>query len=273
MTYANFLLIFLGIPILLAGIVTWIDIRRKKTFPPVLSSMPAWRPLLILIILAVAYTTPWDNYLVATGVWYYNPKLVTGFTIGWVPIEEYTFFVVQTIMTGLWLVLLGKRIAKQDPLVEKPLMRRHVNMLLGTVWLLFVAVLVSGWKPGTYLSLILVWALPPIMLQLAFGADILWHHRKLVGITLATVTLYLGLTDSLAINAGTWTIDPRQSLNLFLGGVLPVEEFVFFLVTNTLIVFGMVLVLSQESRQRVRSFLRILSTRSNTTHKSLEQAE
>ena len=264
MTYANFLLFFLGIPILLAALVTWWDTKHRKTLPVVLSSLPAWLPVLILVLLAVTYTTPWDNYLVASGVWYYNPKLVTGIKIGWVPIEEYTFFILQTILTGLWALFLSKRIANQAPLEEKPGMRRNISLLLGAIWLFFVAVLLSGWKPGTYLSLILVWALPPIMLQLAFGADILWHQRRLVGIALLVVTLYLGLTDSLAIGAGTWTIAPGQSLNIFLGGVLPVEEFFFFLVTNTLIVFGMVLALAQESRQRAHLLFRILSPRSNT---------
>ncbi len=263
MTYANFLLIFLGIPILLAAFATLRDSQRKKVLPFALSGLPAWLPLLILVFLAVTYTTPWDNYLVATGVWYYNPDLVTGITIGWVPIEEYTFFVLQTIMTGLWVLFLGKRIANHNPLEEKPILRRNINLLLGAFWLILVAVFLSSWKPGTYLSLILVWALPPIMLQLAFGADILWHHRRLVGTVLLVVTLYLGLTDSLAIGAGTWTIDPGQSLNIFIAGVLPVEEFIFFLVTNILIVFGMVLALAQESRQRAHLLFRILSPRSN----------
>ena len=56
----------------------------------------------LLVLIAVAYTTPWDNYLVATNVWWYDESLVTGLKLGWVPIEEYTFFVLQTLMTGLW---------------------------------------------------------------------------------------------------------------------------------------------------------------------------
>ena len=55
----------------------------------------------------------------------------------------------------------------------------------------------------------------------------------------------------LAINWGTWTIDPAQSLNIFLGGVLPVEEFIFFLLTNTLVTFGVVLVLAAASHRRL----------------------
>ncbi|MEZ4642189.1 MAG: hypothetical protein R3E31_05515 [Chloroflexota bacterium] len=41
-------------------------------------------------------------------------------------------------------------------------------------------ILLIGWQPGNYLALELGWALPYIMLQLFFGADILWRQRRLV---------------------------------------------------------------------------------------------
>jgi hypothetical protein len=45
--------------------------------------------------------------------------------------------------------------------------------------------------------------------------------------------------------------DPEQSLHFLLGGILPVEEVLFFLLTNTLLTFGMTLLLSAESHERV----------------------
>ncbi len=59
------------------------------------------------ILVALAYTTPWDNYLVATGVWYYDPARVWNIVLGYVPLEEYLFFVLQVTLTGLitlWLI-------------------------------------------------------------------------------------------------------------------------------------------------------------------------
>jgi putative membrane protein len=106
------------------------------------------------------------------------------------------------------------------------------------------------------MGLILVWALPPIMLQVAFGADILWRHRLLVLTALLSVTAYLSAMDALAIGDGTWTIDPQQSLQVFVAGVLPVEELVFFLMTNTLIVFGVTLLLAVESGARIPAALK-----------------
>jgi lycopene beta-cyclase len=252
MTYFGFLAQFLVIPIVLLAALAWYDKRRGLALPGTLTGWPVWKVVVGHIIVALVYTTPWDNYLVATGVWSYTPRLVTGLVLGWVPIEEYTFFVLQPILTSLWLLWLARRLPVETrPVPHLRPIRRVLLLGLGLVWLAMTVILVAGWPPGTYLALILIWALPPVMLQIGFGADILWRHRRLVLLTLLPVTLYLSLADTLAIGSGTWTIDPAQSLQIYLGGVLPVEEFIFFLMTNVLLVFGTALVLSRESRNRV----------------------
>lgn len=264
MSYFRFLAIFLGIPIAVLGVLTWWDGRNGRTLPRRLSHYSPWRVLLAHILMALIYTTPWDNYLVATGVWWYNPQLVTGLTIGWVPIEEYTFFAVQPIFTGLWLLFWLRRL----PLPPLPTATSWINHRLrhltagvaGGLWLIMLGVLVTGWSPGTYLSLELVWALPPILIQAIFGADIWWHYRRQIAVGLLPTTVYLVLADAVAIRLGTWTIDPQQSLGWLLGGVLPVEEMVFFLITNVLVVLGMTLVLAPESQMRVRSWQERLAT-------------
>jgi lycopene cyclase domain-containing protein len=262
MTYFQFLIVFLGIPLLLFALANWNDFRNGKPLPAYLSNLPAWIPLLIHVFLAVAYTTPWDNYLVATRVWYYNPALVAGITLGWVPIEEYTFFVLQTLLAGLWLFWLACRLPVPAIQIASSNNNRQKAVLAGAVfWAVSAVLLLSGWRPFTYLGLILVWALPPILLQLAFGADILWRNRRLVATTILGMTVYLAAADSLAIGAGTWTIAPEQSLGILLGGILPLEELVFFMVTNTLLVFGMGLALAAESRQRIRALQENLAVR------------
>lgn len=262
MTYFGFLLRFLGVPIVVLGIVTWLDYRRGKPIPANFRAWPVWAGILLHIVIAVVYTTPWDNFLVATGVWYYDPKLVTGIVLGWVPIEEYTFFVVQTIMAGLWIVFLMRRVPVNS--APPPLQRawRIVPVvILAVIWAGSVALLVSGWQPGVYLGLELAWALPPIMVQIVFGGDILRRYGRLVLLAIVSLTLYLSLADFLAIGSGTWEINPTQSLHWLIGGVLPFEEIVFFLVTNTLITLGLVLVLAVESHQRFHQIARRLRNR------------
>jgi lycopene cyclase domain-containing protein len=95
-----------------------------------------------------------------------------------------------------------------------------------------------------------LWFLPPIILQFIFGADILWHYRRLVLYGILAPFVYLCLVDAIAIRSGTWTINPDNILGVYLGGILPLEEAYFFLVTTVLIVFGMVLMLAIESHVR-----------------------
>lgn len=261
MTYFAFLCFFLGVPLVVLGVVTWRDARHGLRLPPELTGAPVALTIVAHIFVAVLYTTPWDNYLVANGIWWYDADLVAGLTIGWVPVEEYTFFVLQTTLTSLWLVFLARRIVQPTASPPCPRQRWISTLVVGLFWLASALILVTGWRPGTYIALILIWALPPIMVQLLFGADILWHQRKLVLLTLIPVTLYLAVADALAITSGTWTISPVQSLAIDLGGVLPVEEFLFFLLTNTLVVFGVTLVQSRSSHQRTQDLSKRLQRR------------
>lgn len=252
MTYFGFLAVFLGIPIALLSFLTIRDWRRKHWQPSALYNWQPWVVIVAHCCIAVAYTFLWDNYLVATGVWYYDVALVSGIIIWYVPIEEYTFFVLQPIMTGLFCFWLMRHTPINPITAQNPRIRIITAGFSALLWLGSIAILASGWKPATYLGLLLVWALPPIIVQLAFGADILWRHRRIVAIGILVPTLYLSWADSLAITAGTWTIAPDQSLGILLGGVLPIEEALFFLMTNILITFGSTLMIAQESIIRSR---------------------
>jgi len=262
MTYFGFLLWFLVIPILILLWLTWRGYGRGMNWLVTPGNRLAWITLGSLILIALVYTTPWDNYLVASGVWGYNPALVTGITLGWVPLEEYLFFILQPILTGLWTLYLLRRLA-WDHSVFSPLpsLRWISPAMLGGLWLAAALVLIVDWQPGIYLALQLVWALPPLMLQLGFGADILWRRRMVALSAILSTTIYLSAADWLAIRTGIWTIDPGQSLNLFLGKYLPVEEFIFFLLTNILVVFGLLLGLAPESWPRLLMMRRNLLLR------------
>lgn len=255
MTYFEFLGLFLGIPIALLSVITIVDYQRGKWMPKSLDSFKPYIVMIALCVVAFIYTTPWDNYLVATNVWWYDINLVNGLVFGYVPIEEYTFFLVQPVMTALLFLFLVRYLPNKSEPANNTQIRKTVTVIMGIIWLIFTVILGltfvnDSFRPMTYLSLELSWALIPIIIQVAFGADILWRHRRVVFLTIAISTIYLSWADSLAIASGTWTIDPEQSLNWFIGGVLPIEEFIFFVITNTLVTLGMTLVLAEESQPR-----------------------
>jgi len=253
MTYFGFLLRFVLIPILILGAVSVWDWRRSSDLPGFQKGQ-FWRIVLLHVVLALVYTTPWDNYLVATGVWSYAPHLVSGVVFGWVPLEEYTFFVLETILSGLWWSLVVRRIS--PPADFSPHKKRVLisAAVLVAIWLLFAGLFFSGWKPANYLSLTLFWALPAIFPQILFGADILWHFRKALLLVILPPTVYLSLADIVALRAGTWTISSAHTSGVLFFGILPLEEIVFFLVTNALIAFGLTLMLSDLSQKRIAAW-------------------
>ena len=44
---------------------------------------------------------------------------------------------------------------------------------------------------------------------------------------------------------------PQQSFGVAIGGILPIEEFAFFLLTTALVVIGMTLMLARPSHERI----------------------
>lgn len=253
MTYFAFLAGFIGLPLAAAVLCNFALRGAGRKLPVSLRAWPALPVLAGHVLLAVAYTTPWDNYLVATNVWWYDPALVTGVTFGYVPIEEYTFFVVQTLLVGFWFLALARLLPPPAaPFQPRPRLRWIATAAAAVFWLWGAFLLLSSDPAGNYLGLELVWALIPLGVQLAFGADILWHYRRLVAWTLLPAVLYLSWADALAIGAGTWTISPQQSFHILIAGVLPVEEFIFFLLTSALVVFGMTLMLARASHARAK---------------------
>jgi lycopene cyclase domain-containing protein len=227
MTYWDFHLVFILPVIGLLALLAW----RANAVP----RRGLWW-LAGMSIIALIYTTPWDNYLVAQGVWSYNPDRVQA-TIGWVPVEEYFFFLVQPVLTGLWLFLV---LSRRPPASDRPSRWLPPVILAGVALLALVGVSLLFTEKGFYLGLILAWTAPVLALQLYVGRSTLWTHRHILLWAVAVPTLYLWVCDRLAIGLGIWNISERFTTGIALIG-LPIEEAVFFLITNLMVVQGLLL--------------------------------
>ena len=67
----------------------------------------AWPTAAFTTLIALGYTAPWDNALIRNGVWSFGHTHVVGVVLGVVPLEEYVFYVLQVVLTGvftLWLL-------------------------------------------------------------------------------------------------------------------------------------------------------------------------
>lgn len=202
-----------------------------------------WYQTAILVTIAVVATIPWDSYLIRHNVWTYPPDAILGPKFWSIPAEELFFFVIQTYTTSLLYLLLNKPLLHAEYLFPAPQAGAKVHRLVQGViaGLVFIgARLITTGGPGTYLGLILIWACPFALLTWSLGGRFMlalpWTSTWL---PIAATTAYLWAVDEGALRRGTWSIESGTKLGATLFGHLDIEEAVFFLATNTLIVFGL----------------------------------
>lgn len=206
-----------------------------------------------LMAIAFAYTFAWDGYLIERGVWWYGEGIVTA-RVGVVPLGELAFFLLQTALTGLWLYALDPSVDPERPVAVRA---RPVGLLVVSA-LELVGLGLYYTTPGHYLGYVLLWGTPVLGFLWFLGGPVIWRARHIVAPAVLVPTVYLWVVDRVAIGLGLWTISPTYSTGLDVAG-LPVEEMVFFLLTNLLVVFGLVLyrwvVARTEDRSLARSLL------------------
>ncbi len=267
MTYLNFLLIFVGIPMMPLIYLAKVNTHPEKAY--------IMKGILVLCGLAFFYTTPWDNYILAQKVWWYGPDRVIG-VIGYVPIEEYTFFLVQTVFSGLWTLFVLKlnlknkgalpnekykqlnsfSIQKSNPnnLDSKILRQKKVILFMLTA-LFGYGVYALTEDRSFYMGLILAWALPVVILQFAIGGQHLLMNKKVFLQCCLPPTLYLWCADYYAILDQIWMISDKYTLGYQIG-VLPIEEMTFFLITNIMVTQGLLLFLiMKDTVMSLKSYL------------------
>jgi len=236
-TYLYFHFVFV-IPVIIA-VIALTRMEKKVHVPKRISG------IVFLALIALIYTTPWDNYLVASGIWSYGEgRVMESWVIGHVPFEEYLFFILQPIMTGS--ILYWYLVSRPDTRnrLWEPLKRGPAAWIGGGFFLSLTVIgalaLFSGETRWTYLGLILVWAGPVLSFQWLYGGRTLLRLRGAWLPAVVVATLYLCCVDRIAIEWRIWEIHLATSSGLFLFG-LPMEEALFFLVTNLMVVQGLIL--------------------------------
>ncbi len=228
LSYVGFHLVFILPPILVLGVLAW---RRDDAW----LDRRSLSGMAILIGLAVVYTTPWTNVMIPEGVWWYGEGAVVD-RIWYTPVEEYLFFILQPILTALWLF---QFLDVADRSLKIPLSHRVVGVL-GGLAICLVGWLLLGTTSTYYLGSILFWAGPILAIQWGFGLTYLRDTWPMVTLAVAVPTLYLWVADRIAIGLGIWEISTTHTVGVTLLG-LPIEEALFFLVTNIFIVQGIVM--------------------------------
>jgi lycopene cyclase domain-containing protein len=241
-TYFRFHCLF-NFPLLI--VLTWAGWRGPW-------SATSLHAMLYVVLAALVFTTPWDNLAAKRGIWGF-PRDKYSRLLGYLPIEEYLFFILQTVA-----VMLGLHLCFQ----LEPAWRGHVVTLL-TRWTgLGVAASVTVWIAlGRALSrwghargsrfnyvLHLAWFLPVLYLQWIIAPLLIWRHLGLLALLTAAFGLYYTAADYLAVRAGLWFFDEKQITGWKLAGRLPWEEAAFFFLTSLLVAQSYLMLLPVDER-------------------------
>ncbi|KAJ3092810.1 hypothetical protein HK102_002377 [Quaeritorhiza haematococci] len=254
---------------------TYAEVHLYYTLPVVGVLLLLARPFLthtqiskitLLVTLALVYTTPWDNALVAYGGWTFEPDRILA-TVGFIPVEEYAFFVIQTVMTGLFSVLMTQWNIHILCLKTTPTwVRTGPVCFFAATFLTGLYMLVPGSRTF-YLGAILSWVSPVLALQWSIAGPYIWNQFGRFVFTVAVPTLCLWWLDHHAIKARVWIISKETSIGWFVTPHLPLEEALFFLVSNCMVVAGMMAV------DRTLAIKRLMAVKTGFGPTILHQAE
>ncbi|SCV70134.1 BQ2448_1528 [Microbotryum intermedium] len=178
-------------------------------------------------------------------IWSYPPSSCLGPTLASIPIEEVFFFFIQTYITSCIYAICSRPVLHVLllPRSKKAADRATRIATVGTMAFLgLTAIAVDQLRRGgewTYMALIVGWVCP--FLALLWGVA----SSHIIALPLCSTlipilfpTFYLWVCDAFALQRGTWVIERGTKLGVAVYG-LEIEEAIFFLLTNVMVVFGL----------------------------------
>ncbi len=206
-----------------------------------------------LVLLAVMiFTSPWDNYAAKWGIWGF-PREKYSVRLGYLPVEEYAFFLLQSVNVML---------AVRALLHYFPQWQTGQGVVFGRMTVICLAASILPWVlvvfqlrwlrrrggPCVNYALHLVWFLPVIYAQWVIAPFLFLGHGALLATVALAFGFYYTLADLVAVRYGTWYFDEKQITGVKLARVLPWEEVAFFFLTSLLVAQSYLLLLPSDLR-------------------------
>ena len=229
LTYLQFHLVF-SLPVLAA---LWYlaprygAVRRRR----------ATLGIAILVAIAYAYTTPWISYMIRRGAWSYADGAVLVRALS-IPLGEYLFFTIQTVVTAFALHLIGFDPTFRDGDFDRA--PRIAGVVAGVAMVVVGLWLVALDPSYLYLGGLIAWVGPVFALQWAVGGGYLIRTPRMWLAATLIPAAYFWVADRIAIGMGTWGLSPELTSGIAVLG-LPIEEMLFFASAGVMTVNGLVL--------------------------------
>ena len=241
LTYLQFHLVF-SLPVL--GLLWYLAPRYDAV-----RQRRATVGIAILVAIAYFYTTPWISYMIRRGAWGYADGAVLVRALS-IPLGEYLFFAIQTVVTAFALHRIGF-----DPTFRDGDFDRKPRIAGAGVGLAMVPIglgLVLLDPSFLYLGGLIAWVGPVLALQWGVGGGYLVRTPKTWLAATLIPAAYFWVADRIAIGMGTWYLSPELTTGIAVLG-LPIEEMLFFVAAGVMAVNGLVLfewVLDWNDRRR-----------------------
>ncbi len=194
--------------------------------------------LVVLCSVVIIFTFPWDNWAVEQGIWDFPDDRLL-FRVRRLPIEEISFFVIQTLQVAFLTAILC-RLLPSEPLAQVD-SSPEVGVRIGGVLLgwLMLGRLTRTWR-ATHRSVryawhLGYWFLPIIAMQWMFGAGMLLPRVDVIAYATLGIGTYLSISDVWAVRRGIWFFDHAQTTGHRVAAILPWEEVAFFYTTSLLV--------------------------------------
>ena len=242
MTYLRFHLIF-NLPVLIVLVAC--------------TAMVPWTHgeiLAFALVLAAVmiFTTPWDNLAAKWGIWGF-PREKYSLRIGYLPVEEYAFFLLQSVNVMLAVRALFHFMPDWEGGAETEIGKWTLICLAASIVPWAIVTIQMRWLrkrfgPCVNYAIHLAWFLPVIYVQWVIAPWMFWDHAGLLALVTGAFGVYYTLADLAAVRAGTWFFDEKQITGVKLARVLPWEEIAFFFLTSLLVAQSYLLLLPSDLR-------------------------
>lgn len=192
--------------------------------------------LAITLLFVYGFTVPWDNWAVAKGIWGF-PKSRYSFRLGFLPVEEYAFFGLQSLMAVLLITLLELGWPIRSTTIPRlPIPWAAMCLLVWPIgiWLRRLGIW-KGTRRWNYARHMFFWMLPILGFQVLAAPDVFLGALPQILAGTLCIGGYLSIADAVAIRRGIWFFDEAQITGHRLGRVLPWEEATFFHLTTCLV--------------------------------------
>jgi lycopene cyclase domain-containing protein len=206
----------------------------------------------IVLLAVMVFTTPWDNLAAKWGIWGF-PREKYSFRIGYLPVEEYAFFIFQSVNVMLAMRALFHFVPNwasgQGVLIGKETLYCLAASVLPWIFIWFqLRWLRRRGGPCVNYAIHLAWFLPVIYGQWVLAPFLFLSHAGLLATVTFAFGIYYTLADIVAVRGGTWHFDEKQITGVKLAGLLPWEEIAFFFLTSLLVAQSYLLLLPSDLR-------------------------